>query len=90
MDRVRRDETIENEAIEMDETILINCRLNHCTMIFRGGTPCFINLNWTDSVTIYRDAAESTIKLLLLQGWRPPDIPVPTGSVSTPGAGLPN
>lgn len=89
MDRVRLREKIKDEAIEMDETVLIECELTNCVLIFRGGEPRVVATRWINTRYIYLEGAGNMVRLFMALGWQPP--PVQSMVIaSTMTSGLPN
>ncbi len=88
MDRIRFGETIENEAIEMDDTVLVGCSLVNCVLIFRGGEPKIVSTSWQNAKYVFLEEAGNMIRILSALGWRPPKEAVT--SVLNTGSGLPN
>jgi len=88
--QVRRNETIEDQTIEMDETILIKCRVLRCTLIFRGGETCWVDTFMEGCGMLWVGNAAHMVKVMQAFGWRPPEgIPLAPPSL-TPPTGLVN
>lgn len=92
MDALRtviRDAEIVEKTVEMDEAILINCKLTRCTVIFRGGDTAWMNVSFEKCAVLFLGAAKHVVASLTALGWKPPEMPFPT-EPSSAGSGLPN
>ena len=84
---IRNQEIIE-KSVEMDEVVLIDCKLVRCSMIFRGGEIGVVRVVMDGCTQVYLEAAGNTVRLMLAFGWRPPEVQ-PTMMPEAP-SGLPN
>ena len=90
LNKLRRGETINGETIEMDDTILIECTLQNCLLIFRGGETSFSGIRFDNTRCLWLGAYRGLINTLLGMGWQPP-APPPSGVLTEHSMpGLPN
>ena len=93
LSKLRRGETISDEIIEMDDTVLIECTLRNCLLVFRGGETSFSGIRFDNTRCLWLGAYRALISTLLGVGWKPPGPPEPgvtfTSEVPTP-SGMPN